>query len=149
MFSKDHAPPHFHVRYAGHRPQINIQTLEVIEGNLSCTALSLVRQWATEHQTETYLELAPMSADAVTEAEKTSALIPPVQFTAPRDVRNVIPLPGYRLAVQFMDDVSGTVDRSALVASPKGGLFFVLYSRAAGEYQRNHPTSAERREPSS
>jgi hypothetical protein len=52
MFFDDHAPPHFHVRYAEYGAQINIQTLEIIEGNLPRTALSLVRQWATEHQTE-------------------------------------------------------------------------------------------------
>jgi hypothetical protein len=52
MFFDDHTPPHFHARYAEHRAQINIQTLEIIEGNLPGTALSLVRQWANEHQTE-------------------------------------------------------------------------------------------------
>jgi hypothetical protein len=52
MFFRDHAPPHFHVRYAEHRAQINIQTLDVIQGNLPRTALALVRQWAKDHQTE-------------------------------------------------------------------------------------------------
>jgi hypothetical protein len=52
MFFDDHASPHFHVRYAEYRAQINIQTFEIIEGNLPRTALSLVRQWAAEHQAE-------------------------------------------------------------------------------------------------
>lgn len=52
MFFDDHAPPHFHVRYAEYRAQINIQTLEPIEGNLPRRALSLVQEWAKEHQTE-------------------------------------------------------------------------------------------------
>jgi len=52
MFFDDHAPPHFHVRYAEHRAQINIQTLQPIEGNLPPRALALVQEWAKEHQTE-------------------------------------------------------------------------------------------------
>jgi len=56
-------------------------------------------------------------------ARDVNALIPPVQFTAPWDVRNVIPLPGYRLTVQFMDGVSAIVDLSARVTSPKAGVF--------------------------
>jgi hypothetical protein len=64
-----------------------------------------------------------MCADAVTEEDRTPALIPPVVFNAPWDVQNVIPLPGYRLAVRFMDGVSGLVDLSARVVSPKGGVF--------------------------
>jgi hypothetical protein len=47
-----------------------------------------------------------MCADAVAEEHSSSVLIPPVQFTAPEDVQNVIPLPGYRIAVRFMDGVS-------------------------------------------
>lgn len=34
MFFNEHAPPHFHADYAGHRAVINIRTLEVIEGKL-------------------------------------------------------------------------------------------------------------------
>jgi len=52
MFFDDQAPPHFHVRYAEHRAQINILTLDIIEGSLPRTALSLVREWAKEHQTK-------------------------------------------------------------------------------------------------
>jgi len=52
MFFDDHAPPHFHVRYAEYRAQINIQTLQPIEGNLPPRALALVQEWAKEHQTE-------------------------------------------------------------------------------------------------
>jgi len=41
-------------------------------------------------------------------------------------VRNVIPLPGYRLAVQFQDGVSGVVDLSAMVETSQPGGFAVL-----------------------
>jgi len=72
VYYRDHAPPHFHVRYAEHRP---------------------------------------------------SALIPTVQMTAPWDVTDVIPLPGYRLAIRFNDGATGLVDLSVRVASPKAGVF--------------------------
>jgi hypothetical protein len=52
MFFDDHAPPHFHVNYAEHSATLNIQTLDVIQGSLPRTALSLVREWAKQHQTE-------------------------------------------------------------------------------------------------
>lgn len=52
MFWKDHAPPHFHVRYAGFKAQINIGTLEVINGDLPRRALVLVLEWAQEHRAE-------------------------------------------------------------------------------------------------
>jgi hypothetical protein len=52
MFWRDHAPPHFHALYAEHEAQIDIRTLEVIEGSLPKRALTLVREWASAHQTE-------------------------------------------------------------------------------------------------
>ncbi|MCL2661375.1 MAG: DUF4160 domain-containing protein [Acidobacteriaceae bacterium] len=52
MYAKDHVPPHFHVRYAEHQAQIDIQTLEIMNGQLPRTALSLVQQWGKQHQNE-------------------------------------------------------------------------------------------------
>ena len=52
-----------------------------------------------------------------------AALIPPSQATAPWDVRDVVPLPGYRLAVRFIDGTAGIVDLSVRIASPKAGVF--------------------------
>lgn len=34
MYFGDHAPPHFHAEYSGHRAVINIITLALIEGKL-------------------------------------------------------------------------------------------------------------------
>jgi hypothetical protein len=34
MYWNDHAPPHFHAEYAGSEAIINIQTLEIIRGEL-------------------------------------------------------------------------------------------------------------------
>jgi len=52
MFWADHAPPHFHVLYAEYEAQVNIQTLEVIKGELPNRALALVLEWASEHRAE-------------------------------------------------------------------------------------------------
>ena len=50
MFFDDHPPPHFHAIYQGERISVNINTLEVIEGNTSRRAQSLVLEWAQLHR---------------------------------------------------------------------------------------------------
>jgi len=52
MFWSEHAPPHFHALYAEYEVLINIQTLEVIKGELPKRALALVLEWASEHRVE-------------------------------------------------------------------------------------------------
>lgn len=52
MFWNDHAPPHFHAVYAEHEALFNIQTLEVMEGDLPRRALVLVLEWAQAHRAE-------------------------------------------------------------------------------------------------
>ena len=52
MFYGDHPPPHFHAVYQGEQVQVNIHTLEVIEGQMSRRALALVLEWAALHRGE-------------------------------------------------------------------------------------------------
>jgi Domain of unknown function (DUF4160) len=52
MFYGDHPPPHFHAVYQGEQVQININTLEVIEGQIRRRALALVLEWAALHRDE-------------------------------------------------------------------------------------------------
>jgi len=52
MFYGDHAPPHFHAVYQGGEIQVNINTLAVIEGDMSRRAQALVLEWAALHQAE-------------------------------------------------------------------------------------------------
>lgn len=52
MFWREHAPPHFHALYAEYEALIDIQTLEIIQGNLPKRALTLVVEWAMQHQNE-------------------------------------------------------------------------------------------------
>lgn len=52
VFFDEHNPPHFHARYGGENVAIDIQTLEVLEGELPRRALRMVIEWAGEHQAE-------------------------------------------------------------------------------------------------
>lgn len=54
MYWQDHPPPHFHAAYAGHVAEIEITTLELIDGWLPPRALRLVVDWAGQHQDELY-----------------------------------------------------------------------------------------------
>jgi len=52
FYFNEHNPPHFHVRYAEYMAEVNIQTLEIINGSLPKRAYSLVLEWAIEHRKE-------------------------------------------------------------------------------------------------
>lgn len=52
MYYNDHAPPHFHARYGHQKAAIDIETLGVLEGELSPRALGLVSEWAARHKDE-------------------------------------------------------------------------------------------------
>ena len=52
MYYSDHPPPHFHAVYQDDQVQVNINTLEVIEGQMSRRALALVLEWAALHRAE-------------------------------------------------------------------------------------------------
>ena len=48
----DHPPPHFHVRYAEQKAIVAIESLTVLEGQLSPRAVGLVMEWASAHRQE-------------------------------------------------------------------------------------------------
>lgn len=52
MNYNDHAPPHFHARYAGDQAIIEIETLRVLGGRLSPRVMGLVVEWALLHRDE-------------------------------------------------------------------------------------------------
>jgi hypothetical protein len=52
MFWNDHAPPHFHARFAGQECQIDLATLQVLEGSIPPGKLKAVLMWAQVHRTE-------------------------------------------------------------------------------------------------
>ncbi len=48
----EHNPPHFHVVYGEYLGEIDIRTLEMLEGDLPPKALALVREWAAIYKDE-------------------------------------------------------------------------------------------------
>ena len=52
MYVRDHAPPHFHAKYAEFTASFSIETLELIEGSLPRRAQVLVLEWANLHRDE-------------------------------------------------------------------------------------------------
>jgi hypothetical protein len=52
MFYDDHNPPHFHARYGKEKIVIDINSLRVLEGQISPRALGLVIEWASQHQSK-------------------------------------------------------------------------------------------------
>jgi hypothetical protein len=69
LFFGDHPPPHFHAVYGEQNALFNIETLEMIEGDLPPRARKLVLEWATEYkdelfkmwQTQEFKKLPPLS----------------------------------------------------------------------------------------
>lgn len=52
MYHNDHAPPHFHVHYAGKEAAFRVATMEILEGSIPPRARALVVEWATLHRKE-------------------------------------------------------------------------------------------------
>ena len=52
FYYSEHNPPHFHAKYGEFKAEIDIRTLQVIEGELPKRAKSLVLEWADEHRDE-------------------------------------------------------------------------------------------------
>lgn len=52
MYFGDHLPPHFHAIYGEYVGMFDINTLEMIEGDLPKRAKELVTEWANRNQHE-------------------------------------------------------------------------------------------------
>ena len=52
MYFEDHAPPHFHARYAGEMALVAIADGAVLRGHLPARAIRLVREWLELHRDE-------------------------------------------------------------------------------------------------
>ncbi|NCS76745.1 MAG: DUF4160 domain-containing protein [Microcystis aeruginosa K13-07] len=52
LFFADHPPPHFHAIYGDYNALFNLETLEIIEGDLPNRATKMVVEWATIYQPE-------------------------------------------------------------------------------------------------
>jgi hypothetical protein len=52
IYDNDHNPPHFHAIYGNERALIDIDTLEIMAGELPPAQLRKVRKWAKDKQQE-------------------------------------------------------------------------------------------------
>jgi hypothetical protein len=52
MYWQDHLPPHFHAEYGEFEAQFDIETLDILKGNLPRRAKALVLEWAAERRNE-------------------------------------------------------------------------------------------------
>lgn len=52
FFRGEHNPPHFHAIYGEYNGLFAIETLDMLEGDLSIKAQKLVKDWAVNHQDE-------------------------------------------------------------------------------------------------
>ena len=52
MYYNEHNPPHFHAIYGEYKAEIDIQTLQVLIGEMPKRAKALILEWADEHRTE-------------------------------------------------------------------------------------------------
>ena len=67
-----------------------------------------------------------MRTESTTNEDPSSSLNVEVAPRSPWRVTEVEALPGFRLRVAFADGLTGTVDLSRLVRSPKAGVFAAL-----------------------
>ncbi len=49
---REHGVPHFHAVYGEYNGVFDVNTLEMIEGDLPLRAQRLIREWAKQYQTE-------------------------------------------------------------------------------------------------
>ena len=47
---EDHPPPHFHAVYGEYNAIFDIETLQMIEGDLPNRAIKIVLEWGAQHQ---------------------------------------------------------------------------------------------------
>ncbi|HWF43081.1 MAG TPA: DUF4160 domain-containing protein [Candidatus Kapabacteria bacterium] len=52
MYFLDHGRPHFHAEYQEMKAKFDIETLEIIEGELPTSAIRHVREWGSKHRAE-------------------------------------------------------------------------------------------------
>ena len=50
MYWRDHARPHFHVRYAEHRAVFSLYVMDFTEGRLPNTQERMIRDWAIQNE---------------------------------------------------------------------------------------------------
>lgn len=52
FLTKDHNPPHFHAVYGEYNGSFEIETLDMIEGDLPKKAQSMIKEWGLKYRSE-------------------------------------------------------------------------------------------------
>ena len=52
LYYNEHNPPHFHAKYGDYKAEIDIRTLQILNGQLPKRAKALVLEWADEHRVD-------------------------------------------------------------------------------------------------
>jgi hypothetical protein len=52
FFTREHNPPHFHAVYGEFVGMFDIQTLEMLEGDMPIKAQALIKEWAGMNKTD-------------------------------------------------------------------------------------------------
>lgn len=52
FLTKDHNPPHFHAIYGEYNGSFEIETLNMIEGDLPTKAQSMIKEWGLKYRSE-------------------------------------------------------------------------------------------------
>lgn len=52
MYWRDHPPAHYHVLYQGYLASIEIETGEIIAGELPRTSRRILKEWTIRHRAE-------------------------------------------------------------------------------------------------
>ena len=63
FYNDDHAPPHFHAKYAEHEALIDIKTLKIIVGSLPRSQYRKVVDWATPRKAALMLAWVTSQSD--------------------------------------------------------------------------------------
>ncbi len=56
LYYNEHNPPHFHAKYGEFVAEIDIKTLQILNGSLPKRAKALVLEWADDHRSELMLD---------------------------------------------------------------------------------------------
>jgi len=52
FFTREHNPPHFHAVYGDFVGMFDIQTMEMLEGDMPLKAQNLIKEWGEQHKTD-------------------------------------------------------------------------------------------------
>ena len=133
MFYNEHAPPHFHVRYAEYRATICIDSPGLLTGDLPPCALGMVVDWKRKHKAELQRDWECWAAGVASGRERIVGARSPVMV----DIVHVSVLADYRVHLRFDNGIERDVDLRPFLNGPA----FEPLVRDRAEFERVHVDS--------